>query len=243
MEVKDLQIPGNGYTLAATVVIPSQIIKQQPAVIFYHGMVSQSKPRNIKRAKKLAEKGVLCLCFDFRGCGESEGKLGEISLADWFSDALLAFDFLASYPGIDPRRIGINGKSFGGYMGALVSEKRIAKSMVLQAPAVYPDSLLDQKYMLYKTSGNAEKLKYRNSKDALNNMAIRAIEQYKNPLLIVGSELDTVCPKHTVFGYYHYAGSMNKKIMWIKNADHPLTKDKWNNEYIHLLSDWFEKTL
>ncbi len=139
MEEKDVQIQGNRYKLAGTIIKPKGNEKV-PAVIFYHGMVSQSKPRHLQRALKLSQKGIGALVFDLRGCGESDGKLGTLSLKDFLDDSLLAFDFLYNQEFIDKERVGICGHSFGGGNAALVSEKRKVKSMILQAPAVYEDS-------------------------------------------------------------------------------------------------------
>lgn len=241
MNKSEVKIRGNTYILQGTLIVPETIVKNLPAVIFYHGMISQRKPRYVKRAEKLAEQGIVALTFDFQGCGESKGDIKILTIANWLQDALLAFDFLAHKPFIDKQRIGIAGKSFGGYIGALVSAKRNVKSMVVQAPGFYKDEWITKPYM---TIGSPkQKLKYRNSKQVFNNMAIDAIKKYTNPLLVVGSEHDDICPPHTVEGYYKLAGSKNKKLIWINDADHPLTKEKWNKKYTDLMVEWFKKTL
>lgn len=246
MKVKEIIIPGKGYKLAGTIVIPNNASIKLPAVIFYHGMVSQSKPRYLKRAKALAKEGIIGFCFDFRGCGESAGNFKKASIEQWFADALFAFDFLLKQSFVDSNRIGISGKSFGSYMGALVSKQRKVKSIVLQAPAVYADSWLKNPLLVsaYHDEEQAKlRILYRNSKNALNNKAIRAIEEYKNPLLVIGSELDDVVPENIVKGYYNACQSENKKLTWIKDADHALHNKKHNQEYTGLMINWFKKTL
>lgn len=228
--------------LSGTLITPDNTSTKLPAVVFYHGMPSASKPRYVERAKKLAEQGIAALCFDFRGCGESDGKLGEISMVQWFEDALLAYDYLAEQSLVDTNRIGISGKSFGGYMGALVSEKRRVKSMALQAPAVYPDEWFDKPYVTTKDV-QKQRLEYRKSQEALNNRAIAAIKQYTNPLLVIGSELDNICPRQVVEGYVNNAASTKKGLLWIKGADHSLRDEKHNKAYTQFMVDWFKKTL
>ncbi|MDO8658808.1 MAG: alpha/beta hydrolase [Candidatus Levybacteria bacterium] len=242
MTSKNVTIKSNGYSLSGTIFIPDNKKTKLPAVIFYHGMVSQSKPRYNKRAEILAENGIAALTFDFRGCGESAGKIGELLISDWFDDAILAFDYLVNQPFIDKERVGVSGKSFGGYMASLVSAKRNIKSMVLQAPAIYADSWFDKPYLTTEEFED-ERLKYRLSDKASDNEAIRAISKYKNPLLVVGSELDDTCPKNIVEGYFENCPAKNKKIHWIKGADHPLTQDNWNKEYTDLMTKWFKETL
>lgn len=242
MQTTPVVIQGDGYNLSGTLVGPDYTSRELPAVVFYHGMVSKSKPRYVKRAQALTQQGIVGLCFDFRGCGKSDGKLGEISMAQWLEDALLAFDYLLQQPFVDKDRIGVSGKSFGGYMAALVSEKRKVKSIVLQAPAVYPDEWFDKPYTV---TGDVAKqrLEYRKSSNALNNKAISAIKQYNNPLLVIGSELDDICPKQVVEGYYDSCPSSNKKLRWIKSADHALRNKKHNEEYTKIMVKWFKQTL
>ncbi len=246
MKTQAIVIQGKGYKLSGTLVIPDKITNKLPSVIFYHGMVSQSKPRYVKRAEALTEYGIASLVFDFRGCGESDGKLGELSLSDWFEDALLAYDFLLKQSFVDPKRVGISGKSFGGYMAVLVSKERGIASMVLHAPAVYDDAWFNS--FPYKPSNDNDEYArqrriYRNSKNAFSNKAMKAIKVYSHPLLVVGSELDDICPKNVVEGYYNLCQSKNKRIEWIKGADHPLIKEEWNQQYFLLMADWFKKTL
>lgn len=241
MKSEPVKIKGNGYNLSGTIIKPDADGKL-PAVIFYHGMISQSKPRYVTRGEKLAEEGIGSLSFDFRGCGESDGKLGELSLKDWLDDALLAFDYLLKQDFVDKERAGISGKSFGGYMGALVCGKRNIKSMVLQAPGIYSDDWFNKNYTWdddFKKMGYA----FRKSEKALDNNAIKTIEKFKNPLLIIGSELDDICPKNVVEGFYNHAGSKIKNLIWIKGADHSLRNEKHNEEYTKMMIDWFKKTL
>lgn len=236
------QVPGQGYSLTGTLINPVVTEQKVPAVVFYHGMVSKRKPRYVKRARELARRGIAILTFDFRGCGESDGKLGELSLADWFSDALLAFDYLADQSFVNKERIGISGKSFGGYMAALVCAERNVKSIVVQAPGLYDDAWFEQKFS-WDESFMQQRKDYRNGPNVLNNKAIAAIQQFNNPLLVIGSELDDVCPKHTLEGYFNASTSDQKKLAWIKSADHALTDEKWNKEYTELMADWLAKTL
>lgn len=239
---KEVKISSQGYSLTGTLINPVVTEQKVPAVVFYHGMVSKRKPRYVKRARELAMRGIAILTFDFRGCGESDGKLGELSLSDWHQDALLAFDYLSELNFVDNERIGISGKSFGGYMAALVCAKRNIKSIVIQAPGLYDDLWFDQKFSWDDVFMQKRK-DYRNSPRALDNKAIVAIKQFNNPLLVIGSELDDICPKHTLEGYFNASPSEHKKLVWIKNADHALTDEKWNKEYTNLMADWFAKTL
>jgi len=241
MKTENVIIKGNGYNLSGTIIKPDGSEKV-PAVVFYHGMISQSKPRHLERALKLSKTGIGSLCFDFSGCGESDGKLGELSIKDFLNDAILAFDLLLNQNFVDKDKIGICGHSFGGGLGALVSEKRNVKSMVLQAPAVYENEWFEGELHWDDKTLKARK-KYRFSDNSLDNRYIRAIEKYTGDLLVVGCELDDTCPANIINGYYEHAGSENKKIEWIKAADHSLHNPGTNEKYTEIMTNWFSKTL
>lgn len=241
MKTESVKIEGTGYYLSGTIIKP-EVKEKIPAVIFYHGMISQSKPRYVKRGEELAKAGIASLCFDLRACGESDGEFGKLSLKNWFDDAVLAYDYLMDQSFVDNNRIGICGKSFGGYMGVLVCGKRNVRSMVLQAPGVYPDDWFNEKYT-WDDDFSKRRYAFRKSERALDNIAIRTIEKFKNPLLIVGSELDDTCPRNVIEGFYNRTASKNKKLEWIKGADYALIDEKYNQEFTKMITDWFKKTL
>jgi esterase/lipase len=114
--------------------------------------------------------------------------------------------------------------------------------MVLQAPAVYEDEWFEREFHWNNKTSEARK-KYRYSDNPLNNRYIRAIEKYKGDLLVIGCELDDTCPPKIINGYYEHAGSENKKIEWIKGADHSLHNPGINEVYTKTMIDWFKKTL
>ena len=198
MKSEPVIIKGDGYNLSGTLVKPEGN-ENVLAVIFYHGMISQSKPRQLDRAMELSKMNIGSLVFDLRGCGESDGKLGELSLKDFLDDSILAIDFLLSQAFVDNDRVGICGHSFGGGLGTLVSEKRNVKSMVLQAPAVYPDDWFKKNFS-WDDESSKKRREYRFSDKALDNRNIRAIEKYKGDLLEGGCELDDPCPPNIIKG-------------------------------------------
>ena len=65
-------------------------------------------------AKALEQAGYVVLRFDFRGCGQSEGRRGDVIVDEEIADLRHAIDFLATQPGVDAARIGVIGASLGG---------------------------------------------------------------------------------------------------------------------------------
>lgn len=105
-----------------------------PAIVMCHGLAGNKTGRArqyVTLSERLAEVGIASLRIDFRGSGDSEGDLSDITLQDEVSDTLLALNFLSHHPNIDKSKIGIFGRSLGGLV-AIMSATRFGsiKSIV-----------------------------------------------------------------------------------------------------------------
>jgi pimeloyl-ACP methyl ester carboxylesterase len=88
--------------------------ERRPAVLVLHGFGTSKGSGTTKGAADLfAELGYIALRFDFRSCGESEGKRAHILCNDQVEDTRFAFDYLAGRDDVDPKRIAVMGHSFG----------------------------------------------------------------------------------------------------------------------------------
>jgi hypothetical protein len=88
--------------------------EKRPAMIVLHGFGSNSSSSNcVLPSEMLAEWGYVALRFDFRGCGESEGKRANNVCLEQVDDVKAAVTFLQSRAEIDGNRIGVAGSSFG----------------------------------------------------------------------------------------------------------------------------------
>ena len=88
--------------------------ERRPAMIILHGFGSNCSSTNCTLpAITLNEWGYVTLRFDFRGCGESEGKRANNICLEQVADTSAAVTFLQSRPDVDPKRIAVMGSSFG----------------------------------------------------------------------------------------------------------------------------------
>lgn len=88
--------------------------ERRPAFIVLHGFGSNCSSSNcVLPAQMLTEWGYAALRFDFRGCGESEGKRANTICLEQVQDTSAAVSFLQTRPDIDPARIAVVGSSFG----------------------------------------------------------------------------------------------------------------------------------
>jgi len=120
--------------LAGVVHTPANVKsgERRPAVVICHGFGGHKDgPQQMWTAKKLAEWGYVALRFDFRGCGDSEGKRGWVIAQEEVDDAKEAVSYMASRADVDPNRIAISGTSFGAAVSIYTAgiDKRIAAVM------------------------------------------------------------------------------------------------------------------
>jgi hypothetical protein len=69
----------------------------------------------------LPAEGWNVLCFDYRGYGQSDGK---VTRAGTVCDAHAALDYLLKRPGVDPQRIVVFGQSLGAAIGVVLAAER-----------------------------------------------------------------------------------------------------------------------
>lgn len=111
--------------------------KNIPAVLICHGLVGNKIGKHrvyVDFSQMLAKEGIASFRFDYRGCGDSENSFHNITPSDHYSDTFDSMDFLKNHPLIDPKRIGIFGRSFGGAVAVKVASQKEVKSIALWCP-------------------------------------------------------------------------------------------------------------
>lgn len=239
---KKISFEVNKQKINGTLVYPEIIKANSPGILLIHGWQSNEKGY-IPRAQALANLGYICLTFNLRGHGNSEGEINKLSRCDHLDDAIAAYDFLISQKEVDKNKIGVIGSSYGGYMASLLASKRKIISLVLRAPAIYTDSTYKSPY---KKININDLINFRQQKLAKeNNSALKSLSQYTRDLLLIESEKDEVIPRQTIENYLKSVSPQaNFQHQVIKGANHDLGKrtknTKWLNEFIRILEDWFK---
>ncbi len=88
-----------------------------PAVLMLHGFGSQKdEVGNMYKllSAALGAQGISSLRIDFRGWGESAGKMEDSTVQGQIDDAATAYAYLSGLSSVDPARIGVLGFSLGG---------------------------------------------------------------------------------------------------------------------------------
>lgn len=120
--------------------LPLAATQKIPAVLICHGLGGDKNGRYrayVILARMLAEHGIACLRFDYRGCGDSEGEFNQVTLHSQVEDSVAATHFLQQYPQIDSTRLGIFGRSFGGLVAVHTAAKTKAFNSIGLWSAVY----------------------------------------------------------------------------------------------------------
>ncbi|MCD6074871.1 MAG: hypothetical protein K0Q70_1754 [Rhodospirillales bacterium] len=130
MEEKIVIQSGN-LKLAGIVHTPDDLKKgeRRPALVINHGFGGHKDgPQQIWTANKLASMGYVTLRYDFRGCGESEGKRGWVIPQEEVDDARAAVTYMQGRAEVNSDRVGMTGTSFGGAVAIYAAgiDKRIA---------------------------------------------------------------------------------------------------------------------
>jgi hypothetical protein len=232
----------NADKIVGNLFIPKDVKYPAPGVLLYHGR-GGNQQKLIPRAEFISKQGIVCLTFDNRGRGESDGDFQRLTLADGLKDALTAYDFLASRKEVDTKRLGILGESFGGYLAAIVSSKRRVKSLVLAVPAAYHKNWINKPYT-YIDSHRDEVTRFRESTQIERTHGLQAISRFRGYMLVISGEKDTIVPGNIPQAYYDRARhSKEKKFATILGANHNLDKTEWQEEFNQLAAKWFAKTL
>ncbi|MFN2622242.1 MAG: hypothetical protein ABR611_05295 [Chthoniobacterales bacterium] len=97
--------------------------KPGPGLLLYHqGNRTRESWDNV--ASELAEAGINVLTMDSRAHGESGGTADNYFKTAWASDLELAFQYLSSQPGVNPKLIGAGGAGNLGVETAVETARR-----------------------------------------------------------------------------------------------------------------------
>jgi dienelactone hydrolase len=142
----DVTIPASGAKLAGTITEP-QVGAGRGGIVIVHGAEPGQRYFYDIWVGVYAALGLAILTYDKRGTGSSTGSYpgefpSEDALKVYADDASAALDFLAGWPGIDPKRVGFHGGSQGGWTVPLAMSRHTGAAFAVLASA--PATTVDQ---------------------------------------------------------------------------------------------------
>lgn len=98
-------------------------------VLFFHGNAGNISHR-LESLRIFNHLGLSTLIIDYRGYGQSEGKISEQGI---YLDARAAWKYLTENQGINPQRIIVFGRSLGGAVAANLAAKYRPAGLILES--------------------------------------------------------------------------------------------------------------
>ena len=231
----------DGQRLNGVIFYPEKPKGKNPAILFVHGWTSEMK-RSFQYAESLSKLGYICFLFDNRGHGDSEGNIKTFTIKDFFEGILRAYDYLLDVKGVDRENISAVGSSFGGYLIALLSEKRKVNNLVLRAPADYSNFDFQKIKYVEDAKELTSVIDWRKiSKKPNETFALNAVNHYSGEVLVIESENDTIVPHQTLMNYINAVKDRSKlEHVVIKGAPHSIKEGKFRDEVTRILVNWFK---
>jgi len=209
-------------------------------------------------AEGLSRVGIASLRLDFRGSGDSEGPFSEMSFNGEVSDALLALDYLSKHSFIDPEKIGIFGRSFGGAIAIMAAEEfKKIKSIALWASVFDVEQWErqwemiqtgqvdeEERHELMRINGQLPSMNFFKEMFAMNLEDDLANLQ-ATPLLHIHGEKDPVVGIEHADKYVELRknATAESKFIRLPHSDHDFTHPEEKLLAINETCHWFSKTL
>lgn len=239
--MKDFALTVDGLKIHGNLFSNNTDSKNKPVVLLIHGWESR-QDRHFMLAEELANSGYLCVTFDMRGHGASEGDHTVFSRKDFLKDVFAVYDFAVSQENNGTGDVIVLGSSFGAYMAALLSAERSVQALILRVPADYRDEGFDEPlYEQRNQIGHSQWKEHPHSNQ--ETAALRSVHQFKGDILIVESEKDELVPATTVRSY-EQAVSDSTKLTYVimKNAPHSISHHpELQREFVDIVSSWLKK--
>jgi fermentation-respiration switch protein FrsA (DUF1100 family) len=235
MKTEKMYFQSEGQKIAGVLHLPEK--NDPPCVIASHGLLSsKDSEKYIALGEQLSKEGMAMLRFDFRGIGESEGRLEDDTVSRRITDLGAAIDFMLTRPGLG-RRVGLVGSSLGGYISLFkAATDREIRATVIWATPFHLDDLGSKKQDEdYPPPGDTF------FKD-LPRHRLQSVLPKISSCMVIHGEKDELVPVDQAWEIFQGL-SGPKEIHIIDGADHRLTEPKHRQRAMDLTLEWLKKFL
>ncbi|HET9390158.1 MAG TPA: S9 family peptidase [Steroidobacteraceae bacterium] len=245
----------DGRMISALLWIPFNLKRDgsNPALVLPHGgPTGQTRDLWSPRIAALVSRGYICIAPNVRG---STGYGTEFQRANYqdlgggdLQDEVYATKFLEATGYVDPRRIGITGGSYGGFMTLMA----IGRTPEVWAAAVEMYGIIDWMTMLqhedatlqqYEKSLLGDPLKDRRAYDQAS--PITYIHDARAPLLVLQGDNDPRVPKEEALQVVNLLSKDGKTVAahYYPDEGHGFEKRDNQIDSIRRTLEWFDKYL
>ncbi|HEX5468301.1 MAG TPA: alpha/beta fold hydrolase [Gaiellaceae bacterium] len=138
MQTRPVSFESEGLQLDGDLYLPDLPAEARlPSVIVCSGYQGLKQIQPARFARALVPLGYVCLGFDYRGFGKSEGRAGRLMPEEQVADVLAGLSFLEGVSEVDPARMGLIGWGLGGgiAVAAAALDARVATVVALNPVA------------------------------------------------------------------------------------------------------------
>lgn len=250
-----LEIPVETQRLAACLHRPDAS-GTAPLVVCCHGLTGTrvgSGYRFVSLARRLADLGIACLRFDFRGCGESDGQFIDVTAASLAEDLRAILAAIPRLDGCDPDRIGIAASSFGAHtISGLAEEIPGLRALVFLAPVADPRSLIaramtDEAWDFLRRKGWIDHHGLPLSAGFIDTLpsweAPRRVATARRPLLVYHGTQDAEVPLDQGQAYVAAveAAGVEARLEPIETSDHGMRSVTATQQIVMGTADWMKR--
>ncbi len=205
-----------------------------PTIVFLPGYMSDMEGgKAVALERWAAEQGRAMLRLDYAGCGASEGRFADGTLASWRDDVLLLLDALVEGP------VVLVGSSMGGWLALLVALARPDRVVGLVGIAAAPDftewGFTDADKALLATEGRIEEPSAYSEAPYVTTLAfwqsgqaLRLLEgeiAIDSPVRLLHGQQDRDVPWYVAVKTAGLVRSSDVQTLLIKDGDHRLSRD------------------
>lgn len=235
MREDQVEIVSDG--LAIRGVLHSPEADSWPLVVVCHGLFSSkdgSKYRHLGQA--FAARGFACIRFDFRGCGESEGRLEESTVSGRWQDLRNVISRARGLQGFNGN-LGLLGSSLGGYLALLEA----GRNPLVLCVAVWsaPSRLTGLAERLPAVAPVIMSRAFYQDVDQVQRLI--QVENLRR-ILIIHGEQDQLVPARQAYELFE-AVQEPKYLHLLTDGDHRFSRPEIREQAVRHSLDWFSRYL
>jgi len=235
MRMENVTFQSEGQNISGVLHVPEK--KAPPCVIASHGLLSSKESEKyIALGETISQEGIAMLRFDFRGIGESEGRIEDDTVSRRIMDLGSAVEFIRSRRDLKGR-IGLLGSSLGGYVSLIkASMDEKIRAVAIWATPFHLDDLKSNE----GTEGHplpGEPF----FEDLPKHRLLPLLPRVSNCMVIHG-EKDELVPVDQAWEIFQSLGGP-KEIRILEGADHRLTDPVHRSHAMELSTAWFKRYL
>lgn len=185
-----------------------------------------------------------------QGYGEEFTKaiIGDWGGPDW-EDVSAGTDYLCEQKYIDPKRVGITGGSYGGYMtNWAIGHTNRYKAAVTQRSVVNLVSFFGSSDVGYDIKDEFLATPWNNVEELIRMSPLTYVKEMKTPLLIIHSENDLRCAIEQADELFACLKYLGRTVEYVRFPEEPHGLSRGGRPdrrmaRLKFISDWFDKYL